>query len=319
MVSNSPANWVDPSGQTAKAGGHHWIPNEIIEALGKFWETDAVKAAKSMTTHPGYIHRYDAWNGVKHSEYNAFVKDTLNKWQKSTGSKLTKENLEHFVKWIEGAGEPPFNAGAVFGKDFKGYCPRLKRARQWSRGFFASSLSFKSLKSAAAKAGLAVKDSELKILTRATHQFNSRSTTYAADVEGLITRKIKEGKLGDDAVKFLKRLENLEGYVPSRLKRLLKSRPKIRAGSLIKGLVILSVISDAAHGAENGHSGHTGAAGASLGVARGLVWAGAVEGGVIYAVDAAACGLPVHEPISTKSRIERAGGGDDFKEFLKRK
>ena len=164
---------------------------------------------------------------------------------------------------------------------------------------------------------MTVKDSELKILTRATHQFNSRSKTYASDVEKLIKRKMKEGKLGDDAVKFLTRLENLEGYVPSRLKRLLKSRPKIRAGSLIGGLVILSFISDAAHGAEYGHSGHTGAGGAALGVARGLAWADPVEGGIIHAVDAAACGLPVKEPISMRSRVKRAGGTDRFNEFLK--
>jgi hypothetical protein len=105
-VGNDPVNYVDPSGlQGVIAGvpvGHHWVPIYVITHpdLQSLLSEEAKAYASGSTSGPtNKQHGYGEYGGVKHSDYNKFVKDELQKFAK--GKKMSGKDMEKFAGLIQ--------------------------------------------------------------------------------------------------------------------------------------------------------------------------------------------------------------------------
>ncbi|MGD9648021.1 MAG: RHS repeat-associated core domain-containing protein [Pirellulales bacterium] len=109
-VGNSPTNYVDPSGQQRviyedKGVGHHWVPVSVFmqPQIRVRLSDEAVQyAAGAYTTEMDPAHCYTTYGGVKHSEYNRYVREELKKFidARKSKAKLTGQEMKKFVELI---------------------------------------------------------------------------------------------------------------------------------------------------------------------------------------------------------------------------
>ena len=96
--SNGPDVRIDPSG----LAGHHWVPQAVTNAVASVLTPEAYWIFMQGTNGPmPYNHGFDDWGGVSHKKYNDAVKSLIQKYRKALGRRLTANDANRLLTWIE--------------------------------------------------------------------------------------------------------------------------------------------------------------------------------------------------------------------------